>query len=818
MLAVSTTYMALLVDPKSGFYTVVREIVRLQSSGEDIERVIESISAPAQLESALLRLMAAPSIVERHLVDGHLSALLSEAHTNTWFVVEGQSDVARAVEGSRPGCCLADFALNVAFAPALADVRRALSDAGYLWEPPSEPSLSSFGALLAVLRVWLVPTQWTTLCRLPSRMPMTRASAASFVGTLRLLLPSLAHVSLSLRSVLLRRGTVVNWDRGKSAALLEVRGALSRSAKRELFLEHGTCVSLPGADSVVYLERSYVHLGSDVCVGGSMGPAVAARVRAHAQATTPLRRCVCPRRVSTKAKLTFVDSVATSRLCHSAGAWDNLSKGQLDRMQASLVRGYRCAMSMPHRDPTRDRCANAEVVAACGKLGVSTRLSLARLRLLDPVLVHGPQALLRLCDYLAARGRGWPIAWLLVTLTWSIYTGAKALLARVLPPCLLGPILPRARLMCGNVDLTVLGAEPLLLMLIYALPGDVVLTASCVKVALTCPKVLPLSMLSVAFCATSAAVPLLLSAPGVPIVRRCMAPGILLEPWHSARCVVAAAWSFIPGRVCCGTSCTYSVSSCLAAYASFFMPCDDATVEAAEYSDRVESQENTTALPGCLPFASGCTLPPSTHGLDSLKGVLPPSVPDAHDVCAQRAPVSVHRYLDVMVYYVLRLFSGQRRPGDFQHWLDQPLSVTHYPVWVISLDAAIDAKLRDLSCSGSVARWLDLAIAGRVVMVLGGPPCETWSVAKWNGGSRATGSGPRAVRSPSSPLHLWGLHGLDAGERQQVALGNAHAYGHLVSCCRACVWLGRNHGAPTAPQLDASGSVLVETARVEVAC
>ena len=136
--------MALFVGLSSGFYTVVRElVVRLQSSGEDIERVIESISAPAQLESALLKLMAEPSMVERHLGDCHLSALLSEAHTNTWFVVEGQSDVARAVKGSRPGCCLAGFVFNVAFAPALVDVGCALSDAGYLWEPPAAPALFS---------------------------------------------------------------------------------------------------------------------------------------------------------------------------------------------------------------------------------------------------------------------------------------------------------------------------------------------------------------------------------------------------------------------------------------------------------------------------------------------------------------------------------------------------------------------------------------------------------------------------------------------------------------------------------------------------
>ena len=167
----------------------------------------------------------------------------------------------------------------------------------------------------------------------------------------------------------------------------------------------------------------------------------------------------------------------------------------------------------------------------------------------------------------------------------------------------------------------------------------------------------------------------------------------------------------------------------------------------------------------------GCRLPPSAHGLDSQKGVLPPSVPAEPDDCGvRRAPVSVHRYLDVTVYYVLHFFSGQCRPGDFQDWLDQALAVTHYPVWVTSLDVAIDAKLCDLSCSGGVARWLGLAIAGCVVMVLGGPACETWSVARWNGGSRAAGSGPRAARSS---LHFWGLHDLDAGERQQVALGNA---------------------------------------------
>ena len=204
--------MALFVDLKSGFYTVVRElVVRLQSSGGDIERVIESSRAPAQLESALLRLMAEPS-VERHLGDCHLSALLSEAHTNTWFVVEGQSNVARAVKGSRPGCCLADFVFNVAFAPALADVRRALGDAGCLWEPPSATSVFSVDGVDGVAGVACArPVDNSVLS------DFTYANDSCFCCVVRRnidVASAVVGACVIVADVLLGRGMVVNWDRG----------------------------------------------------------------------------------------------------------------------------------------------------------------------------------------------------------------------------------------------------------------------------------------------------------------------------------------------------------------------------------------------------------------------------------------------------------------------------------------------------------------------------------------------------------------------------------------------------------------------------
>ena len=76
--------MALFVDLKSGFYTVVRELVmRLRTSGDDLDRVLASLGTPKRLEGALAELLAQPSIVERYVRDEHLAALLSEAHSNT---------------------------------------------------------------------------------------------------------------------------------------------------------------------------------------------------------------------------------------------------------------------------------------------------------------------------------------------------------------------------------------------------------------------------------------------------------------------------------------------------------------------------------------------------------------------------------------------------------------------------------------------------------------------------------------------------------------------------------------------------------------
>ena len=136
--------------------------------------------------------------------------------------------------------------------------------------------------------------------------------------------------------------------------------------------------------------------------------------------------------------------------------------------------------------------------------------------------------------------------------------------------------------------------------------------------------------------------------------------------------------------------------------------------------------------------------------------------PEVHHVSQVPSP------LGALPYLVLHLYSGQRREGDLQACLEPFLAQLQLPVVVLSLDVAIDAVKGDLSRQSSRQFWLALIRQRRVLAVVAGPPCETWSAVRAVALPDSTAS-PRPLRSAE---HLWGLAGLTAIEQKQVEVGN----------------------------------------------
>ena len=80
--------------------------------------------------------------------------------------------------------------------------------------------------------------------------------------------------------------------------------------------------------------------------------------------------------------------------------------------------------------------------------------------------------------------------------------------------------------------------------------------------------------------------------------------------------------------------------------------------------------------------------------------------------------------------FILHLFSGARRKGDFQDWAKQAAHRQGIDIVVLSLDVVLDEIRVDLQNPHTVRQWKSLILQGKVCALLAGPPCESWSRAR----------------------------------------------------------------------------------------
>lgn len=153
-------------------------------------------------------------------------------------------------------------------------------------------------------------------------------------------------------------------------------------------------------------------------------------------------------------------------------------------------------------------------------------------------------------------------------------------------------------------------------------------------------------------------------------------------------------------------------------------------------------------------------------------------------------------------YYIVHLYAGRRREDDFHAHMQSMIGTAATggspDIYVISIDTAISDTM-DVHSSRIWSFLLSAARAGQILAMLLGPPCETWSNARFAQLLDADGNptrGPRPLRSASS---CWGLGGLSLAELDQIAVGNCLLLRGLWLCipvafAGGCVLL--EHPAP----------------------
>eukprot|EP00438_Fugacium_kawagutii_P010785 Skav220897 [mRNA] locus=scaffold3880:161786:167989:+ [translate_table: standard] len=119
-------------------------------------------------------------------------------------------------------------------------------------------------------------------------------------------------------------------------------------------------------------------------------------------------------------------------------------------------------------------------------------------------------------------------------------------------------------------------------------------------------------------------------------------------------------------------------------------------------------------------------------------------------------------------FFVLYLYSGHMRAGDLVQSLHELGQVFDQPIECIPVDVVFHSSICDLLNPLSQAFWRSLVSNKHFVGLIGSPPCETWSVARWRAVT-ASDSGPRPVRSAQQP---WGLQTCSIREMKQLCVAN----------------------------------------------
>ena len=384
----------LFLDVKTAFYRIVRPLIaRSPLLYDQLTGIIERFNLPPSALQQLLQKLDQPSAVATAGVPKPVEQLIGELHESTWFQVPGTPTLTATGAGTRPGDPLADICFNFVFMNILDRLRMQLEEIGILFDLQwAGTPTAFFEREQHAVDATVMEAVWADDLAL-----LLRSDDASE------LCPRLQKAASLLFDECITHGLEPNLEKGKTEAVLSIRGKHSVKTRKQIYVDQQSFVPISTChwgEVMLRVVPTYTHLGGRVLYSGSDAQEILSRLAQTRKMYQQYRRNLFQNlQLSLEKRAQLLLPLILSILEYGMGTWTSFTSKVETKAAAQLISIYK---SLLRTELPRDKVlqmSHEETLARIQLPSWEEMMHVARLRHFGGLMTDGPAPLWALLEH-----------------------------------------------------------------------------------------------------------------------------------------------------------------------------------------------------------------------------------------------------------------------------------------------------------------------------------------------------------------------------------------------------------------------------------
>ena len=314
------SHAVIFLDIKAAFYSVVKQLVAGTASGmQSLEKVFAKMNLPTDMKEEFLQQTMDVNLIKEATGSSVMANSVSAMLGLTWFVIPESKTLQAPMTGSRPGDPSADVLFSLVLSKVIGVIEERAQQIG-------------------------IPlSRETTAGQVSSMVTWVDDIAFSITEDADRLVGKTMDLLVIVQDAMLEHGLSLSYGVGKTAVMISFHGKGATAARQETERKYGQGLALMSEHKgkvIIPIVGHYRHLGGFITRSGSRIPELRVRTVGALSKLKPLRRILVHEGLQKEQRSRLIKSLGLSVFTLHAGTLFALTQGEYQVWQAGIHKIY----------------------------------------------------------------------------------------------------------------------------------------------------------------------------------------------------------------------------------------------------------------------------------------------------------------------------------------------------------------------------------------------------------------------------------------------------------------------------------------------